>query len=286
VSDTLVGRNTVDTLLNKTLTAPILSAPAINGVVTTTGLTLPAFTAGGTITGSGSPIMTGFGAINGLSLSSSTIEPAEPGNLTVRAHGTHTLTLDTGVGGAISLGSANASGLNVGHSSSTFTLSGNFDQSGSSGSFKTGSGAITLNGDTTLASGKSLIITTADNLLVGGSKVLQTIPIRVPLTALIANQTIFIADATYQLSDVKCLPSALSLSGSMQVTVDTGTGGVGSGINQLTSSLSLSGLINTVVSGNLISTPTLIQPGDRVSVTFGGILTGLTGNCMVYVKRV
>jgi len=43
-AQTLVGLTTIDTLTNKTLTAPV-----INGVVTTTGLTLPAVTLGGTI---------------------------------------------------------------------------------------------------------------------------------------------------------------------------------------------------------------------------------------------
>lgn len=63
-SDTLVGLNATQTLVNKTLTAP-----TFNGTVTTTGLTLPAFTASGTIDQSGSSgsILTGSGGmiING-----------------------------------------------------------------------------------------------------------------------------------------------------------------------------------------------------------------------------
>ncbi|HVW23689.1 MAG TPA: hypothetical protein VHB51_04385 [Candidatus Saccharimonadales bacterium] len=51
----------------------------------------------------------------------------------------------------------NASGVITGVAGLTFA-SGNFDQSASSGIFKTGTGAVSLNGDTTVASGKSLTI--------------------------------------------------------------------------------------------------------------------------------
>ncbi len=144
-TDTLVGKATTDILTNKTLTAP-----AINGTVTTTGLTLPAFTATGTITGSGSPALTGFGAINGLTLTSaadgftiaggttsrtltvtgaditigSTITPTSAGTLAVRSNGANTLTLDSGGAAAVLLGTTNANALTIGRSGVTTTING------------------------------------------------------------------------------------------------------------------------------------------------------------------
>src|SRR4029078_4122760 len=51
-----------------------------------------------------------------------------------------------------------SSGALTGVTGITFS-SGNFDQSASAGTFKTGTGAVSLNGDTTIASGKTLTLT-------------------------------------------------------------------------------------------------------------------------------
>lgn len=71
--------------------------------------------------------------------------------------------LDTATATALNIGTTNATGINLNQNTTiaagknfTFTSgAGNFDQSASSGTFKTGTGAVSLNGNTTIASDKS-----------------------------------------------------------------------------------------------------------------------------------
>jgi hypothetical protein len=306
-TDTYVGRSTTDTLTNKTL-----SAPTINGTVSTTGLTIPAFTLSGNLMGSGAPVVSGLGTINGLTFSSasdgltisggttsriltltgadltlgSTIKPTSAGSLTIQSNGSSTLTIDTGAAATLNFGNTNASSLVLGNSGSTLNLNGNFDMSGSSGTFKTGTGAVSLNGTATVAAGKTLSVTDADKLTVGGKVIPQAEFIHVQLLATVVTQPVFIADTTYQVTGAKCDPSIASTSGTFQVTVESGTTAPGSGTAQLTGAVSLSGTANTVVSGTLAASPTTLNAGDRISAVFGGVLTGLVGTCTIYLKRV
>jgi hypothetical protein len=145
ITDILVGKTTIDILTNKTLTAP-----AINGTVTTTGLTLPAFTASGNITGSGSPTISSFGTINGLTFTAaadgltiaggtttriltltgaditigSTIKPTSSGVLAIQSNGVNALTLDAGGAAGINIGTTSASAIIIGRSSVTTTING------------------------------------------------------------------------------------------------------------------------------------------------------------------
>ncbi|MDB5182045.1 MAG: exported protein of unknown function [Candidatus Saccharibacteria bacterium] len=87
-------------------------------------------------------------------------------------------TLDSASAGVLNVGSLNTTGINLNQSTTiafakSLTFTGgasNFDQSASTGTFKTGTGAIALNGDTTIAASKtftangiSLIKTDASN---------------------------------------------------------------------------------------------------------------------------
>src|SRR4029078_1860535 len=102
--------------------------------------------------------------------------------LTLRANGTVTLTLGTGTGTNVILGTnfaVNSSGA-ITAASSTNTINSlvinsgalssvtgitfgsgayNFDQSSATGTFSTGTGNVSLNGNTTIASGKTLALT-------------------------------------------------------------------------------------------------------------------------------
>ena len=416
-SDTVIGRTSIDTLTNKTLTAP-----ALNGTVTTSGLTLPAFTAAGTITGSGSPAITGFGAINGLTLSSSSLQPASAGALTVSSNGANALTLGVGGAAAINLGTTNATSIVVGNITSnptvafqgsgtfatstgantlngdvtvaanknltftsgtgtitqnfagtagtsgtlnlsttassgtnvlkglvinasgtangsgsntitdidfgnvttqtnnTFTAlnlgtgwnnylsspsvnisgagalsgltglalaSGNVDFSPSAGTLATGTGAVSLNGTSTVASGKTLVVTTADKLTVGGNIIPQTIFVPVDLATSLIDHSVFVADASYQIASTRCIYAVAALAlGTLQVTVETGTAAPGTGTSQLTGTLNLSSTVNTALAGTLIGSPTTIAAGDRISLHLGGTLTNLLGSCTIGLKRV
>ena len=100
------------------------------------------------------------------------------------------MTLDSGSGGTISIGGSNAT-TSIGRAGAALTLygsyftvtnggavggvtgytqdSGNFIQNGA-GTFGTGTGAVSLNGNTTIASTKTL--TLSDNISQGGSNLI------------------------------------------------------------------------------------------------------------------
>jgi hypothetical protein len=186
----------------------------------------------------------------------STIKPTSDGPLTVQSTGVNTLTLDSGGSTGINIGTNNAN-------------------------------SITLGAAATVSANKTFTVTSADSLLVGGNIIPQTVTIAVPLLASILDQNVFIADNTYQLTAVRCVYSvAALLSGTLQVTIETGTSAPGSGTSQLTSAINLSTTVNTVYSGTIIGSPTTISAGNKVSINVGGTLTGLLGTCTLTLKRV
>lgn len=152
-----VTPTSINTLTNKTLTAPQL-----NGTVTTAGLTMPGFAAGN-ITGNSSVGISGFGTINGLVLAplndgftvsggvssrmltltgaditlGSTIRPTSASPLTVQSTGANSLTLDTGGAAGLFIGTANASGTTIGKTGATTAIQGKAEV----GSLSVGSGS-------------------------------------------------------------------------------------------------------------------------------------------------
>jgi hypothetical protein len=75
-----------------------------------------------------------------------------------------------------------------------------------------------------------------------------------------------------------------SSSGTMQLEKATGTQAVAGGTNFLTATMSLAGTANTVVTGTLVSTASvlLVSPGNRINYILAGTLTSLA-NCSVTV---
>lgn len=114
--------------------------------------------------------------------------------------------------------------------------------------------------------------------------------IDVPLTASSATQTVRVLPAlggNYQVAGVSSCFSTASSSGTVQVEVATGTQAPGSGTNQLTGTLALSGTANTVSNGTVIASPTTIAPGNRVNIIIGGTMTSLAnGMVEIVLKRV
>ncbi|QQS17893.1 hypothetical protein IPL68_04500 [Candidatus Saccharibacteria bacterium] len=86
---------------------------------------------------------------------------------------------DTATGVALNIGTTNATQINLNKNVSiaanqniTFVAgTGNFDQSASTGTFQTGTGAVSLNGDTTVASGKNLTVTSGTTALTGTTNI-------------------------------------------------------------------------------------------------------------------
>jgi hypothetical protein len=86
----------------------------------------------------------------------------------------------------------------------------------------------------------------------------------------------------YTIAGVTATFGTTSSSGTLQVEVATGTQATGSGTNQLTGTVSLSGTANTPVNGTMIASKTTITAGSRVNLILAGTLTGLA-NCIVSV---
>ena len=87
---------------------------------------------------------------------------------------------------------------------------------------------------------------------------------------------------TYKVVGASVVFGTASTSGTMQIEVATGTQATGSGTNQLTGTMSLSGAANTTVNGTIIASPTTIAAGNRVNVIIAGTMTSLA-NCTVSV---
>lgn len=79
-----------------------------------------------------------------------------------------------------------------------------------------------------------------------------------------------------------------STSGTMNLTVDTGTTAPGAGTAQLSATISLAAATQQVVQqGSLIATPTVMGPGSRLSILIAGTMTSLANGIVVYrLKRV
>jgi hypothetical protein len=162
---------------------------------------------------------------------------------------------------------------------------GNFDFSAGTGTFLTPTGAATLGGDTTVASTKTLAVTTADKLTVGGKIIPDRVTISVPITKTMitageVNGTYFTAtDAGYKviaINEVHPVAETTAATASISVMKITGTQAVASGTLATTAVINLKSTAETVVSPALSATPadyTLAQ-GNRLGLWFK--ITGTT----------
>lgn len=77
-----------------------------------------------------------------------------------------------------------------------------------------------------------------------------------------------------------------STSGTMTLTVETGTTAPGSGTAQLTAPMSLAAAAQqTIVNGTLITSPTEMPPGARLSLVIAGTMTNLANCIATYTLR-
>ncbi len=177
--------------------------------------------------------------------------------------------------------------------------SGNFDQSGSAGTFKTGTGAVTLNGDTTVATGKNLTVTNGTTSITGTTGITGTTSINTSgsSTTTIGNSSgggvsllssaassFVVTGATLTLQTASSGTLSLSSAGALNFTgAAASTWNLGANSLTLTASnatlstagvLSLAGAqttdITTLTAGNGLT----IQP--LVQTTNGGTGGGLT----------
>lgn len=129
----------------------------------------------------------------------------------------------------------------------------------------------------------------------GGTKAGQLVlvptfeTVQIPgLGATTTSLTAFVNDTVsgqYQIAAVSVNFGTTSTSGTLQVEVATGTQATGSGTNNLTGTVSLSGTANNVVNGVVIAAPTAIAAGSRVNIILAGTLTGLANCCVNIVLQ-
>jgi len=97
---------------------------------------------------------------------------------------------------------------------------------------------------------------------------------------------IFVSDGYYRVRDVRESHSVASSSGTLQVEVLTSGQDADAGVDQLTAIIDLAATADTPQKGTVVESPTVIEPGDRVGVVFGGTLTSLVGCCVtVHLER-
>lgn len=173
-----------------------------------------------------------------------------------------------------------------------------FDMSASSGTFKAPTGAFTQNGDFTVAASKTLAVTTADKLTVGGLIVPQELEVtfRAQTAAGMVDQTFLVANQAYQVTKVRFAhATAESTAATLyaQVTKDTSTNAPGAGTDLLTNNTNngfdCKATANTVQTGTLTATAASLQlaAGDRLAVDFTAAATELLGvTITVSLKRI
>lgn len=110
------------------------------------------------------------------------------------------------------------------------------------------------------------------------------------ITTTAGSTTIFVMPSlaeTFQVAGATVTFSTAGGSGAaITVNIDTGTQAPGAGTAQLTGTMALTGAANTPVNGTVITTPTNITSGARISYTTSGTLTGLAGCVLtVLLKR-
>lgn len=142
-----------------------------------------------------------------------------------------------------------------------------------------GSDVVTLPGGATVPTGKTLAVTDATGLTIGGVIVPQYLHkfwSGIGAAAAVSG-TALIADATYIVTGVKVSFGTASTSGTFTIEKLTGTTAPGGGTALLTSALALDGAANTVATGVLTATTAdlTLASGNRLGFVFGGTVTNL-----------
>lgn len=149
-------------------------------------------------------------------------------------------------------------------------------------------GAVTPAGNLTVATGKTLAVTDADKLTIGGVIAPQdkTVVFHAQAATAMVDQSFFIADRAYQVTRIDFVHAVAESTAATlyaQVVKDTGTNAPGAGTDLLTNNTNngfdCKGTANTVVNGTLTATTASLQlaAGNRLSVDFSAAATELVG---------
>lgn len=152
----------------------------------------------------------------------------------------------------------------------------------------TPAGAVTYGNNLTIDTGKTLAVTTADKLTVGGIIVPQEFRVtaHVGAAALMVDQTFFVADRACTVTGARFVHAVAETTAAtlrVQVVKDTGTDAPGAGTDLLTNNTNAGfdckATANTVQTGTLTATGAslLLAAGDRLSLDFSAGATELVG---------
>jgi hypothetical protein len=164
----------------------------------------------------------------------------------------------------------------------------------SSGTTQTGTGAVTLNGATTVATTKTLAVTDADALTVGGVIVPQEMVINWPISASSVDENIFIADDAWRVTKIEEVHAVAGSEGAPNlfnatVVKISGVTAPGSGLPMHNATITLSATANTVITPTLstIAANSTLADGDKIGVNYQGTGTSLAGGVItIHMKRV
>jgi hypothetical protein len=165
------------------------------------------------------------------------------------------------------------------------------------GAVTIGPGAIGVSGTATVATGKSIIVTDADKLTVGGTIIPQIIPIKYTFDQNSVNRSITILDGHYQIVEIDEVHSVVGGTGAkLYILKCNGTevpnlGSTG-GYECTAAAIDLTSgaAVNTVQTPALNTTNAynykFLGTHDRIVVAVAGTLTGVIGEVTVWIKRV
>lgn len=157
----------------------------------------------------------------------------------------------------------------------------------SSGTTQTGTGAVTINGDATVASSKALAVTTADKLTVAS----KIVPTEIPLAtfnyqASSVDTGVFQAKGAWTLTAVRVIPRVAGTDGSAvtaMIKLCDDAEAPASGDNMLSGTFDLKGTADTIQAGTISAGS--IADGKIVAVDFTGTLTSAEGLIVLYGTR-
>jgi hypothetical protein len=138
------------------------------------------------------------------------------------------------------------------------------------GGIKTGTGAIALNGAVTVATAKTLAVTDADALTVGGVKVPQKVVLTVPINASSVDQWVFVADAAYELLEVQTVYTVTATGAcNLDIVKSTSVQAPAAGATMLTGVIDMNTTANTVYSGTKHGTEgnRRLADGNKMGIT-------------------
>jgi hypothetical protein len=196
----------------------------------------------------------------------------------------------TGLSGS---GAVDFSAMAGGYSSplGTNTFNGNILGAGLT-TTTTGGGAVTLKGNTTVYTDKSLAVTTIDKLTVGGVIVPQYWDFNVPISASSVDTNVFVPTSSWQVvavSEVHNVAGNDAAAVNVTLTKCTGTQTPTQGTPLLQAVINLKGTANTIISSTPVTGSGLckVNSTERLALDFTGTLTTLAGGVVtVRLKRV